>query len=255
MKIYPLLVLALTMTPHLWAQPRFQPLYRFTGTPDGATPLGLSSGPDGVLYGATTYGGVYGMGTVFQLAPPSSAGGNWTETVLYSFGANVNDGYYPTGAPAVGANGVLYGLTQFGGGEESYGTAYALTPPSSPGGAWTETILADFLAVSDTIDGYPAGSLVIGASGELYGITSEGSGSYGYGTVFELTPPGTLGGTWTLTTLYAFSGDSIYPAGISLASTGAIFGTTRYGGNYGAGTIFELLPPSATGGAWTYIML
>jgi len=67
-------------------------LYSFQGVPDGATPTGAAvSDKAGNLYGATGDGGASTCdgpgqcGTVYQLAPPATKGGVWTETVLYTF--------------------------------------------------------------------------------------------------------------------------------------------------------------------------
>jgi uncharacterized repeat protein (TIGR03803 family) len=81
--------------------------------------------------------------------------------------------------------------------------------------------------------------LTRGASGNLYGTTPLG-GAYGVGTVFQLTPAGTL------TTLYSFCAeagcaDGQNPdAGLLLAPNGDFYGTTAGGGNNGAGTIFKI---------------
>jgi len=93
-------------------------LHDFAGV-DCDDPIGgVAIGPDGVLYGTSTYGGTSGYGTVFSLTPPASPSGAWTETVLYSFtggsdgassGAGVAVGSGPSGHP------VLYGTTAFGG--------------------------------------------------------------------------------------------------------------------------------------------
>jgi hypothetical protein len=83
-------------------------------------------------------------------------------------------------------NGVLYGTTgvpndgQVGTG---YGTIFSLTPPGSPGGSWTETVLYFFTDGSD--GGKPTG-IVAGPGGVLYGATSTGGS--GFGTVFSFTP-------------------------------------------------------------------
>ncbi len=77
-------------------------LYRFQGGSDGAWPGKLISDADGNLFGVTNYGGggncsfsgELGCGTVFRLAPPSTAGGAWAETVLHRF-AGGNDGAFP----------------------------------------------------------------------------------------------------------------------------------------------------------------
>jgi uncharacterized repeat protein (TIGR03803 family) len=82
-------------------------------------------------------------------------------------------------------------------------------------------------------------NLVQGTDGNLYGTTSEG-GAHGYGTVFKITPAGTL------TTIYSFcskSGcaDGEYPnAGLVLATNGNFYGTTHSGGAHDYGTVFEI---------------
>src|SRR5579871_1073104 len=124
----------------------FERLYQFAGSPDGAMPQGLTAGPNGVLYGTTANGGAYGYGTVFELQPPSVAGGSWIETVLYSFKGVANgDGVSPFAAPVVGPTGALYGTTAYGG-IDGFGTIYALAPPSTTGGAWSETVIFSFYA-------------------------------------------------------------------------------------------------------------
>ena len=49
----------------------FTTLYSFAGGSDGSQPqAGLAVSPDGSIYSTTVSGGAFGMGTVFQLAPP-----------------------------------------------------------------------------------------------------------------------------------------------------------------------------------------
>ena len=48
----------------------------------------------GNLYGTTGGGGAFGNGTLFELTPPSTAGENWTESILRNFG-NGADGQNP----------------------------------------------------------------------------------------------------------------------------------------------------------------
>src|SRR5713101_6648096 len=106
-------------------------LYSFTGGSDGGTPLaGLLGGTS--LYGTTSADGAYGYGTVFALTPPATAGGSWTEQVLYSF-AGGSDGSDPVASLITDKTGTLYGTTP--------GTVYSLIPPNTPGGSWTHTIL------------------------------------------------------------------------------------------------------------------
>lgn len=72
-------------------------------------------------YGAT------GCGTVFELTPPATPGGAWTETILYSFTGQNGGGSTP-GPLTLGPTGtVLYGPTS-GGGTAGKGTIFALEP-------------------------------------------------------------------------------------------------------------------------------
>src|SRR5271166_3149025 len=92
-------------------------LYSFMGV-DGDQPASsLISDPAGNLYGTTIYGGsTYGSspggGVAFELMPSS---GTWTQTTLYSFGANNGDGIAPYDRLVMDANGNLYGTTSAGG--------------------------------------------------------------------------------------------------------------------------------------------
>jgi len=119
---------------------------------------------NGVMYGTTQLGGAStacgeGCGTVFSLVPPSSPGGDWTETVLWSFGG-AGGGFSPRAGVVLGAGGVLYGVTQAGG-TGGDGIAFALTPPEGAGGAWAETVLYSFPASANQ---YPE-TLALGEGG------------------------------------------------------------------------------------------
>ena len=157
-------------------------LYSFhNNDADGAGPYPtLIFDAAGNLYGTTYNGGFYGYGTVFELMP--AAGGGWTEKVLHSF--NGTDGAYLFGGLIFDAAGNLYGTTVVGG-SHGYGTVFELTPAA--GGNWTEKVLYSFH--NNGTDGAEPGwaSLIFDAAGNLYGTTLDG-GTYGYGTVFEITP-------------------------------------------------------------------
>ena len=219
---------------------------------------GVVIGSGGVLYGATEVGGTgtcFGVpsscGTVYSLTPPGSPGGAWTETVLYNF-AGGTDGGQPYASVAVGGGGVLYGTTAAGGTgacDGGCGTVFSLTPPASPGGPWTEAVLHSFTGGSDGTQ--PLASVAIDSGGVLYGTTIYGGT---YGTVFSVTPPLSPGGAWTEAVLHSFAGasDGSFPmAGVAIGREGVLYGTTTYGGISDYGTVFELRPPSSTGGAWT----
>jgi len=226
------------------ATPTFTTLYSFTAGGDGGYPQGtLAIDNNGVLYG-TTRGGANGVGNVYSMTPPSSPGGSWTQTVLYSFTGG-SDGRFPFSGVVRGPGGALYGVTAEGGANEG-GVVFAVTPPASSGESWTENVLYNFTSGSD--GGYPTQALVRGSDGTLYGTTVKG-GANGGGVVFALSPPSSPGASWTEHVL--FSNSSLgFPIGLTY------FGGRLYGGIQGNGStkgaIFSLTPPTAGGGAWTW---
>ena len=126
----------------------YETIYSFKGSPDGAQPNGgLVIGANGVLYGTTLAGGASVLGTVYQLTYAKGKG--WKETVLHSFSGS--DGQYPQSPSVFGSAGALYGVTA-GGGPGGSGTIFELAPPSTAGGAWTETVLYGF-SYSQTLVG------------------------------------------------------------------------------------------------------
>ena len=206
-------------------------LYSFGNGTDGTDPAaGLIFDAAGNLYGTTQTGGTHSGGMVFELTP--AAGGTWTEKVLYNFGGT--DGDQPAAGLVFDAAGNLYGTTYVGGTSDK-GTVFELTPAG--GGTWTEKVLYNFNGTSGAI---PQAGLIFDAAGNLYSTTFAG-GTYNLGTLFELTPAG--GGTWTEQVLHSFGNgtDGSGPwAGLIFDAAGNLYGTTRYGGSYGGGTVFRL---------------
>jgi uncharacterized repeat protein (TIGR03803 family) len=189
-------------------------LYSFDGA-DGASPSPslastpgskLAFGSNGALYGTTEAGGSNDSsgtgpgGTVFELAPPASAGGVWTESVLHSFPNSVSAPHTLFGGVSIGPGGTLYGTTSYnhwtGGsfGVETGGTVFGLKPPSSAGGSWTGRNLFDFWS-DGALGMLPAAGLVW-LGGSLYGTTYFTNSLGGCGAVYELTPPVAAGGAW-----------------------------------------------------------
>jgi uncharacterized repeat protein (TIGR03803 family) len=160
-------------------------LYTFTGKDDGAKPVGnLVFSPAGALFGTASAGGTNNCGVVFELSPPSTVGNPWSYSVLHGFTgplAGPGDGCDPLVGVTLAKSGVLYGTTYSGG----YGNAFKLTPPVTSGGVWAETILYRFGATE--FDAQNPYSPLLIHGGALYG-TTQGGGSFGAGTVFELVP-------------------------------------------------------------------
>ncbi|HXM40664.1 MAG TPA: choice-of-anchor tandem repeat GloVer-containing protein [Bryobacteraceae bacterium] len=238
-------------------------LYTFTVGSAGWDPVGnLVRDANGALYGVTSGGGgvspfcTDGCGVVFQLAPPAVSGGAWTYNVLYSFQGE-SDGAGPNGPLVFDAQGNLYGTTEGGGAvvNEAYtGTVFELTPPTVPGDPWTHTILATFPTVAEGTA--PAGSVVFGADGALYGFTSQG-GAFADsdlgGVAFQLTPPAGAG-AWNYNVLHSFEPnvDGYSPTGAPVFDKhGRLYGVTAGSLSETAyGQLFVLTPPATAGDAW-----
>jgi uncharacterized repeat protein (TIGR03803 family) len=204
---------------------------------DGANPYaGLVQATDGNFYGTTSGGGANGLGTVFKITP----GGTLRTLYSFAFGA---DGYSPEAGLVQATDGNFYGTTFYGGNGGGNGTVFKITP----GG--TVTALHGF----GGFDGdSPAAGLVQATNGNFYGTTSYAGANclneFECGTVFKITPSGTL------TTLYTFCSqtnctDGYNPlAALVQATDGNFYGTTAYGGDptcfapYGCGTVFKITP-------------
>ena len=200
-------------------------LYSFAGgTTDGQVPLGhLVMGSSGSLYGTTSAGGTYDLGTVFEV---SSSG---TEIVLYSFAGGSQDGAYPRAGLIMDSAGDLYGTTSAGG-TDDLGTVFEISASG------TESVLYSFTGgAADGSD--PNGGLLMDGAGNLYGTTSAG-GADDLGTVFEISASGTE------SVLYSFVGgttDGSSPtAGLIMDGAGNLYGTTSAGGVSDVGTVFEI---------------
>jgi uncharacterized repeat protein (TIGR03803 family) len=168
-------------------------LYKFcqaTYCSDGAAPAaGVILDQEGALYGTTTEGGTHdcyyseepnGCGTAFELAP---MGSGYTERVLYAFcsvAPECSDGWEPIGGLVFDKKHALYGTTVYGGGNESSGTVFMLTPSGS---RYKERVLYSFAASND--DSWPGATPIFGPGGALYG-TSEGHEIMDTGSVWRV---------------------------------------------------------------------
>ena len=196
---------------------------------DGAGPdSGLVQAANGDFYGTTTGGPDSNNGTVFKITSAGSL------TTLHIFDGT--DGSGPVGNLVQAADGNLYGTTPYGG--VGYGTIFKISLSG------TLTTLHSFTLTDGS---YPYGGLVQGSDGSFYGATYGGGDTSncfgnGCGTVFKITPGGTL------TTLHVFeSTEGANPvAGLIQATDGNFYGTTYAGGNAGDwGTVFKVTPSGA----------
>lgn len=209
----------------------FATLYTFDFNTTGSGPAGpLVQDSAGNFYGTAVGGGShscqYGCGTVFKMTPKGIV------TRLHSFDGA--DGDTPQAGVIVATDGNLYGTARYGGANNG-GTVFKLDLTTG-----TLTTLYNFCSQTNCADGDNIwGGLVQGTDGNFYGTAAAG-GANGDGTVFKITPEGTL------TTLHSFDGaDGLGPqAGLVQGQDGDFYGTTGAGGNTscGCGTVFKISP-------------
>jgi uncharacterized repeat protein (TIGR03803 family) len=197
---------------------------------DGSTPSHLIHGTDGNFYGSTTSGGTNDLGTIFKLTPEG------TLTTLHQFSGHlgVADGSVPL--LSLESGGLFYGAA-VGGGTNNHGTIFTITS------AGTFTTLHEFSGTNGVADG--SGPEVLLPSGSSFiGDTALG-GTNNDGTIFTITPAGTL------TTIHVFSGtngvaDGSLPV-LTLANGASFIGSTFSGGTFNTGTVFQI----TAGGVFT----
>lgn len=221
---------------------QFTVLHDFAYT-DGADGTGtLVQGTDGNFYGTTEAGGAFGAGVIFKITPSG------TFSLIHSFTGRA-DGAVPVAGLIRGTDGNLYGTT-WGYNDQYAGTIFKITLTG------TLTTLYSF---NGTTDGaLPFAPLLQAKDGNFYGTTEEG-GTSSYGTVFSMTPSGTL------TTLYSFAGGTDGNTPISpliQATDGNFYGTTSYGGKYpsfgtayritASGTLTTIHNFNSTSGSYPY---
>jgi uncharacterized repeat protein (TIGR03803 family) len=154
-------------------------LHSFGAPGDGVNVEGaLIQASDGNLYGMTSNGGnvstCSNCGTVYEYELTSNP---QQERVVYSFRGGPGDGSVPYfGHLIQGNDGNLYGLTAEGG-TNNAGTLFEITLDG------VETVLWSF-GGSSSDGAYPQGSLIQGADGSLYGMTSS-AGANNDGVVFR----------------------------------------------------------------------
>ncbi|MGB8700296.1 MAG: choice-of-anchor tandem repeat GloVer-containing protein [Thermosynechococcaceae cyanobacterium] len=183
-------------------------LVNFNGL-NGSNPSAeLIQAKDGNFYGTTTQGGSFDKGTVFRM---TAAG---TLTTLANFRGKNGD--FPTAKLVQANDGHFYGTTRFGGTSRK-GTIFRMKANGDL------TTLVNF----DGRNGdEPIAGLIQAKDGNFYGTTAAGGTSKncfsGCGTVFKMTPNGTL----SILANFNIGNGSQPLAGLIQASDGRFYGTT-----------------------------
>ncbi len=197
---------------------------------------GLTPGTNGNFYGVADYGGDHGAGVFYRMSPDGAF------TPLCSFAGL--DGEYPHGLTE-GADGSYYGTTIYGGTNAgSEGTVFKVT---------TNGALTTLVSFNGNNGAHPQTSLLRDDDGNFYGTTVNGGTNGGWGTVFKMTPDGTL------TTLLSFNGtNGAAPLSPPVRAAGCLYGTTSSGGigfngapYTGYGTVYQIAPD----GSFTTLVL
>jgi len=265
LRVYIVVIVAATLAS---ASTTYTVLHAFRGKPDGGGLVArLALDAQGDLYGTTTGGGVYGLGTVFRLTP---ADNRWKETIIHNFCPDYptcSDGDLPREGVTVDKVGSVFGTTGYttfelspspsgwdfqvilntGTSELALGEGGGLFAESGPGvckggdilklkpdgGNWVVKDIYDFCLHNNqfTKGNSPNYGLSWDNAGNLYGVTDDG-GRNGYGVVFQLehTPQG-----WKEHVLHSFrldGQDAFFPqAGVVVDAAGVVYGSTMQGGS------------------------
>jgi len=213
--------------------------YDFSSGANGYAPVGgLVADAEGNLYGATLEAGSFNHGVIYEFANQgATAAPMYAGEPLAVSNIDLDDDY---SGLAIDTQGNLFGVQQYaGGGGDAFELAAGAGSTNSP--APYQTVIASFNQISAS---NPDGGLVVDGNGNLFGVTAAG-GADGDGTIYELVKNTT---SYSLTRLHSFAGsaDGSAPIGaLTLDAKGDIFGTTTSGGEFGFGTVFELVNTGA----------
>jgi uncharacterized repeat protein (TIGR03803 family) len=197
-------------------------VYSFSAR-SGLPLAGLTHTADGRVLGVTTFGGIYGRGSVFELTPNGAGGYSYAELDVAS--------------PANLISGLHEGLFEASDGNLYTGSYYHGDGHYEGGGAIVRVDSAGQLSVAHVFEaGGPSGFYptkpVQAADGNLYGSTL--GGLFGRGTLYRMDL------AENLTTIHQFSGlDGAVPTALVAGDDGFLYGATSEGGAHNAGTIFR----------------
>jgi uncharacterized repeat protein (TIGR03803 family) len=199
-------------------------LLKFNG-PNGASPNGsLMQASNGLLYGMTGFGGSGNNGVLFSYDP-----------VLYKDSVQVNfnggsNGWAPNGDLIQATNGLLYGMTYFGGNANQNGVFFSFNTVTGQ-----DSVIMDFAGLGNAprAGALPNADVMQASNGTIYGMTFAG-GQYNQGVIFSYRP-----GDVTDSTLHSFGSGGNTSNLVWSWKYKVVFGLTEYGGTNDLGTLFR----------------
>jgi uncharacterized repeat protein (TIGR03803 family) len=188
----------------------------------------LIQASDGNLYGMTPYGSqTTSQGSIFRI---NTSGTGYI--ILHPFTGGAAGGN-PAGSLIQAPDGFLYGMTQ-NGGLNDFGVIFKM---KTDGTAFQIIFQLGTNASSGANGVHPAGSLLRGADGKLYGMANRG-GVYSLGTIFRINSDGT-----GFQVIYNFNGtNGAYPVAslIQDPNSTVLYGMANLGGTGNMGTVFKI---------------
>jgi uncharacterized repeat protein (TIGR03803 family) len=201
----------------------FQVLRHFSKATDGLHPLGGLTLAGNVLYGASSFGGAYGYGTLFSV---NTDGTGFRVLTLLNPSP---DGACPLGGLTLAGN-VLYGVTSGDPNvpEVNGGTLFAVNTDGTG-----FQMLKHFSKATDGT--FPYDGLTL-ASNVLYGANYAG-GTNDYGTLFSVNTDGT---GFQVLRHFSYNTDGAWPVGRLTLVGNVLYGANSLGGTNRSGTLFSV---------------
>lgn len=205
----------------------YQTLHKFLFSDEqGYSPeSALTVGQNGELYGVARWGGYSGYGVLYRVQDDGAS-----YSVLHHFSPSGGDSSFPIAGLLQASDGGFLGLSSAGG-MRNKGTFFKMRPDGTG-----YAILYHFGAPGTGES--PAGKLVRGSDGVLYGTTSFGGSNYS-GTIFKINEDGS---GYSDLHHFSFRGSdgAALLTGLLEGSDGRLYGTTPDSTTNYCGTIFGI---------------